>query len=241
MNAFATPETLDTITELNQSARRRDSFRMATAPYCRAIWLAALFALPAGSRAADFELTAAEVRSVEDGRYIIRAALDPGERRGTVRAAMLVAASPQVVFDMMTSCKEAFGYVPHLRRCKVRETAPDGSWQLVEQRIDFGWYAPAVEWLFRAEFVAGRSIRFKQVSGDFKSNEGIWEFEPTPAGHTLLRYRAYIDPPGYIPNWLARSTFKRELPQMLTDLKRHCEVEQRSRARNRAESAPAAN
>ena len=47
---------------------------------------------------------------------------------------------------------------------------------------------------------------------------------------TLLRYRVYIDPPGYVPNWLARSTFKRELPQMLVDLRRYCEAEQVLRA-----------
>jgi hypothetical protein len=46
----------------------------------------------------------------------------------------------------------------------------------------------------------------------------------------LLLYRAYIDPPGYVPNWLARSTFKRELPQMLTELRRRCEAEQSLRA-----------
>ena len=46
----------------------------------------------------------------------------------------------------------------------------------------------------------------------------------------------YIDPPGYVPNWLARSTFKRELPQMLVDLRRHCEAEQVTRAQ--ANAAP---
>ena len=53
---------------------------------------------------------------------------------------------------------------------------------------------------------------------------------PRPADRTLLRYRVYMDPPGYVPNWLARSTFKRELPQMLVDLRRYCEAEQVLRA-----------
>jgi hypothetical protein len=45
-----------------------------------------------------------------------------------------------------------------------------------------------------------------------------------------LRYRVQIDPPGYVPNRVARSTFKRELPAMLAGLKRHCEAEQVLRA-----------
>jgi ribosome-associated toxin RatA of RatAB toxin-antitoxin module len=185
----------------------------------------------AGVHAADFELTADEARRVEAREIVIRAALDSGQRRGTVRAAAKIQAPPAVVFQVMSSCTEAVRYVPHLRLCRVHARAPDGSSQLVDQEIDFGWYAPRLEWTFRADFVKDRSITFRQVAGDFKQNYGLWEFEPIDGGAgTLLRYRATIDPPGYVPNWLARSTFKRELPQMLTDLRKRCEAEQVARA-----------
>ena len=189
-------------------------------------------AFPAAeARAADFELSQAEMQRIEKDEIVIRATLDPSARRGTVRAAMLVDAPPAVVFETMTRCADAFKYVPHLRVCRFRERAADSSWALVEQEIDFGWYAPRLRYVFRADLVTDQSIAFKQVSGDFKANEGRWELEPAADGErTLLRYRVYIDPPGYVPNWLARSTFKRELPQMLTDLRRFCEAEQVTRA-----------
>ena len=182
------------------------------------------------ARAADFELTPAETQRVEKDEIVIRASLDASARRGTVRAAMLIDAPPALVFESMNHCADAVRYVPHLRLCRVRERAADASWALVEQEIDFGWYAPRLRYVFRAEFVADQSIAFHQVSGDFKAYEGIWEFEPADGQRTLLRYRVYIDPPGYVPNWLARSTFKRELPQMLADLRRYCEAEQELRA-----------
>ena len=183
------------------------------------------------ARAADFELTPAETHRLEKDEIVIRATLDSSARRGTVRAAMLIDAEPAVVFQSMVHCADAVRYVPHLRLCRVREHAADASWAMVEQEIDFGWYAPRLRYIFRADFVTDRSIVFHQVSGDFKANEGIWEFEPAEDGtRTLLRYRVYIDPPGYVPNWLARSTFKRELPQMLADLRRYCEAEQVLRA-----------
>jgi ribosome-associated toxin RatA of RatAB toxin-antitoxin module len=198
-------------------------------------WIAAGAAIglawAAGARAADFELTPVESQRVGKREIVIRATLDAGQRRGTVRAAMLIDAPPDVVFQMMTSCSDALQYVPHLRICKVRDRAADLSWELVEQELDFGWYAPRLQYVFRADIVTDRSITFHQVSGDFKANQGIWEFEPAGSGeHTLLRYRVYMDPPGYVPNWLARSTFKRELPKMLADLRRHCEAEQLLRA-----------
>jgi ribosome-associated toxin RatA of RatAB toxin-antitoxin module len=186
---------------------------------------------PAGVHAADFQLTADEARRVDAREIVIRAALDSGQRRGTVRAAVKILAPPAVVFQVMGSCADAVQYVPHLRLCRVRERAHDGSSQLVDQEIDFGWYAPRLKWTFRADFVRDQSITFRQVGGDFKQNYGLWEFEAVDGGAgTLLRYRATIDPPGYVPNWLARSTFKRELPQMLTDLRKRCEAEQTARA-----------
>ncbi len=200
------------------------------------LWIAAgsslALAFAGGAQAADFELTAAETTRVDKDEIVIRANLAAGARRGTVRAAMMIDAPPAVVFQMMTSCADALKYVPHLRLCLVRDRAADQSWELVEQEIDFGWYSPRLRYTFRADIVTDQRIAFRQVSGDFKANHGIWEFEAADSGNrTLLRYRVYIDPPGFVPNWLARSTFKRELPQMLANLRRHCEAEQAIRGK----------
>jgi len=190
-----------------------------------------LFSAAARAEDVDFTLTAAEGQRVAERQVVIRASLDSTQRRGTVRAAVRIEAPPEVVFQMMIRCTDAMKYVPHLRKCRVRDKATDGSWLVVEHEIDFGWYAPSVNWAFRAELDADRKITFRQVDGDFRANEGVWQLEPTPDGATtLVLYRAYIDPPGFVPNWLARSTFKRELPQMLTDLRRRCEAEQTLRA-----------
>ena len=181
--------------------------------------------------AGEFSLTPDETRRVAARQIVVRAELDAGQRRGTVRAALRIEAPPELVFQMMIRCDDALHYVPHLEACEVLDRAAHDSWLLVEHQIDFGWYAPAVNWTFRADLSADRSIKFHQVTGDFKANEGSWELEPTPDGATtLLLYRAYIDPPGFVPNWLARSTFRRELPQMLKDLRRRCEAEQTVRA-----------
>jgi hypothetical protein len=184
-----------------------------------------------GASAGEFTLTPEESRQVAERRVVVRAELESGQRRGTVRAAVRIEAPPDIVFHMMIRCADALLYVPHLQTCEVRDRAADDSWLVVEHEIDFGWYAPSVNWTFRAELAADRSITFRQVSGDFKANEGIWELEPTPDGATtLLLYRAYIDPPGFVPGWLARSTFRRDLPQMLKELRRRCEAEQTLRA-----------
>ena len=192
-------------------------------------------ACSARARAGEMTLTPADQQRVAARQIVIRATLDKTQRRGTVRAAVRIDATPDVVFQMMTHCEDALRYVPHMKLCKVRDQAPDNSWQLIEHEVDFGWYAPRIHYVFRADLVTDLSIDFHQVSGDFKANEGRWELEPAEDGsHTTLLYRAYIDPPGYMPNWLVRSTFRREMPQMLTDLRRRCEAEQTLRAEARA-------
>jgi ribosome-associated toxin RatA of RatAB toxin-antitoxin module len=190
-------------------------------------WIAASLALLAcaAPRAADFELSAAELARVQQGETVIRASLDGHQRRGTVRAALIIQAPPAAVFQAMTRCDDALDYVPHLRACRVQSRSADGSRTLVEHEVDFGWFAPRLRYVFRADLVADRRIEFSQVHGDFRTNEGVWEFEPAGEG-TLVRYRVQIDPPGYVPTWLAKSTFKRDLPRMLSGLRRHCEAGQ---------------
>jgi len=193
-------------------------------------WIALALALclaPAGGAlAGENDLTPAESQRVAARGIVIKATLDASQRRGTVRAAIRIDAPAHVIFEMMTHCEDALRYVPHMRVCRVRDQAPDNTWQLVEHEIDFGWYAPRIKYVFRADLVADRRIDFRQVAGDFKANEGTWEIEPAEDGsHALLLYRAYIDPPGYMPNWLVRSTFRREMPQMLTDLRKRCEAQ----------------
>lgn len=187
--------------------------------------------LAAGVHAGEIPLSDAETRLLARREVLVRATLDANHRRGTVRAAVLIDAPPSVVFHAMTHCADAFEFVPHLKACRVRESAPDASFGIVEHEIDFGWYTPRIRWVFRADFVRDKSIVFRQISGDFKKNEGAWELEAGADGaSTLLKYQAAIDPPSFIPNWLARSTYKRELPQMLEDLRQLCEVRHRAEA-----------
>src|SRR5688572_8813231 len=196
-----------------------------------ALFAGLVLANPAVAGDASFPLTDAETRRVNERGIAIRAKLDAGQRRGTVHAALIIDAPPGIVFQKMTRCEDALDYVPHMKYCRVREAGADGTWQVVEHKIDFGWYVPAIEYVFRAELVADHSIDFRQVSGDFKTNEGAWLLEPLSEGtRTLLRYKVTVDPPAFIPNWLARSTFKRELPQFLTDLRGVCEAERVRRA-----------
>src|SRR6478736_405868 len=120
-------------TRENRLGVARDSQWMR--PRCMkrlAQWMAAVASLGlafpgAAARAADFELSPAEMQRIDKDEIVIRATLDASARRGTVRAAMQIDAPPAVVFAAMTRCADAVKYVPHLRVCRIRDRAEDST------------------------------------------------------------------------------------------------------------------
>jgi hypothetical protein len=157
---------------------------------------------------------------LEQGGVLIRPEPAADGRGGAVSAALLVDAPADLVFAALSRCRDALAYMPKLNYCRDWP-ADDGS-RMVEHEVDFGWYAPRLRYVFRADLEPGRRIVFRQVSGDFRVNEGIWELRPS-GDRTLVLYRARMEAPSFIPGWLARATLTREFPRMLSELRRLCE------------------
>jgi ribosome-associated toxin RatA of RatAB toxin-antitoxin module len=172
----------------------------------------------------DWTLTDAELARLDDGAVLVEADVAADRPTGDVRAAVRIRAAPERIFRTLTSCAEALHFVPHLRRCAVLETAPDGSWQIVEQEIDYGWFMPRAYYVFRADYEGFERVRFNNVRGDFRENHGEWVFRPTADGTaTLVTYRLHVVPRFMVPRWLMRSTLKRDLPDLMKGLRTRAE------------------
>ncbi len=158
------------------------------------------------------------------GEIVVEAEVTRDKPGGEVRAAVEIDASPEEVFRTLTDCSKALIFVPHLEHCQVLETAPDGSWQIVEHQVDHGWFAPTSRYVFRAEYEDFRRIRVSRVSGDLRVNQGTWEFTPSPDGaSTIVTYDAHVVPRSYVPRWLLRSALRSDLPALLEGLRSTCE------------------
>ena len=156
---------------------------------------------------------------------IVVAEVDSSRRSGDVRAAVQITASAEEVFRTLSDCEQALEFVPHLERCSVLERAPDDSWQVVEQDLDYGWYLPRITVVFRAEYEPFERITFQQVRGDLKINEGSWELLPAndAAGSTIATYSMRVVPRFYVPRRLIQSSLKRDLPDLMRALRARCE------------------
>jgi uncharacterized protein YndB with AHSA1/START domain len=176
-----------------------------------------------------WRLSDANRAGLDRGDVVVEAEVTRDKPGGEVRAAVEIAASPEEVFRTLTDCSKALKFVPHLEHCEVLETAPDGSWQIVEHQVDHGWFAPKARYVFRAEYEDFRRIRFSHVSGDLRENEGTWEFTPAKGGEsTIVTYNARVVPRSYVPRWLMRSALRSDLPTMLKGLRSACESDTRA-------------
>lgn len=141
-------------------------------------------------------------------------------RGATVRAAARIDLPAKVIFATLTRCDAALGYVPHLKSCRVLETAADGSWARVEHVVDFGWYLPPKRYVFRAVYEPERRIRIMRESGALTVHEGNWELESLPdANATIVRYGVSVVAGFYVPRWFMRNTLKRDVPLLMRGLR----------------------
>jgi ribosome-associated toxin RatA of RatAB toxin-antitoxin module len=189
--------------------------------------------LPAVCRSADWTLTQPQLDEVEKGGIVADGDVATDRAAASIRAAVKIAASPEQVFRTLTDCEEALRFVPHLKRCKVLETAPDGSWQNVEQQIDYGWLVARANYVFHADYEKYSLIRFSNVRGDFHENRGVWAFRPLDDGRsTLVTYEARVAPAFYVPRWMMRNMLKRDLPDLMRGLRTHAEATRSATATN---------
>jgi uncharacterized protein YndB with AHSA1/START domain len=148
------------------------------------------------------------------------AAIDSGRPRGRVFAAVLIKASPEAIWAVMTDCQQAPLFVPGLKRCRRLDGAPDGSWEDFEQEVQYSWFLPTVRYVFRADYERPRRIHFRRISGDLKDEEGSWLLTPTRDGSaTLVQYEVYVDPGFWVPQVLVNHSLRKDLPTALAGLR----------------------
>lgn len=137
-------------------------------------------------------------------------------------ATIRVHARREAVWALLTSCATALELVQGLKECEVLDTAPDGSWQLVRQVIDYSWYVPRLTYVLRDTYDYPRRISIQRESGDLSALKASWSLE-ADGEFTVLRYSLEVAPGFWVPRWLVRIALKHDLPKMLRTLRSRAE------------------
>lgn len=162
------------------------------------------------------------------GQVAVRISFDGDESRMRVIAAVRIKASPEAIWSVLTDCDHAASFIPGVKRCRRVKSAPDGTWEVIEQESKYSWLMPSVTTVVQADYRRPRRIDFRRVGGDLKNEDGTWLLEiehggPTPGDTTLVEYELHVDPGFWIPRVLLRHSLQSELPAALTALRNRAE------------------
>jgi uncharacterized membrane protein len=209
---------------------------MRTRRQRRTYWVRALalcLSLPMGlsmagaGRPAALVLSSADVAAVERGDVVVVAARDTtgaDTPATSAHAAIRISASPERVFAVMTDCALAPAWVPRLVSCQVLESDPARATEVIAHQVDYGWFAPRIQYSFRTHYENRRRIRFEHVGGDLLENEGAWELALAADGvATIVTYRVRTRPRFAVPQRLYQLGVSREIPALLRALRARAE------------------
>jgi len=183
--------------------------------------------LATGSRvraAADHPYTAAEAG--DQGEFQVQVALDSEGQRGRASAVVRIRARREVVWSLIKSCAESVKLVPGLDACAVLETAPDGSWQIIRQVLDYSWFVPKLTYEIRATYNYPAQISIERISGDLSELKASWNLQ-NDGDYTIARHQVELAPGFWVPQWLVRGALRHDLPKLMRALRVRAELVQR--------------
>jgi hypothetical protein len=159
----------------------------------------------------------------QPGDIEVGVVLDAAEQAGSAHAIVRIKAEPEVVWALITSCVEALKIVPGLVDCKVLETAPDQSWQIIRHVLNYSWFVPKLTYEIRAVYDRPLHVSIERISGDLRILKVSWTMRRDGA-YTVANYAIELAPGFWVPHWLVRGALKRDLPKMLRALRARAEL-----------------
>jgi ribosome-associated toxin RatA of RatAB toxin-antitoxin module len=165
-------------------------------------------------------------QQLADGKVAVRIEFESDPSRIRVQAAVKINASPDAIWNVLTDCDHASSFIPGVKRCRRMQSAPDGSWEIIEHEAKYSWLMPAITSVIRAQYKRPDRIDFQRISGDLKYEQGDWVLEPSPSADdpaTIVEYDLHVDPGFWVPKVLLRHSLRSELPAALTALRQRAE------------------
>jgi ribosome-associated toxin RatA of RatAB toxin-antitoxin module len=165
--------------------------------------------------------------------WIDRTALEAGEvieqtdkQGGTISidTAVLVRASPEAIWEVLTACELGPEYVPNVVSCRSIEKVDGGRAEFFEQTVKPAFFLPRFEHVFRLDYDPYRRIDVHEVSGPIEYLEGSWWLLPEPPDRILLVYSLEVNPGFPIPRFVLRASLKRDVPRILRAVRDRAEA-----------------
>lgn len=134
------------------------------------------------------------------------------ENGGYVRVQVLIEASAETVWGVISSCAHAHRYLNGLEECEVLVDEPRRA--VTHHVVDPGWLTPTMDYLFETRRTPYRRMDFDLIEGNLKEMEGYWRLAPVDSG-VVVEHEVRIKPQAPSPMWLIRRKLRNDLPDMM--------------------------
>ena len=149
----------------------------------------------------------------------------------SVQASMWLDCSPGEVWALMTDYGSLSAYMPNVESSVV--LARSDSVARVRQGVNSRFVVP-IRFAVTLEFLEQlpQRLRFHMVEGAVDRFSGTWDFS-SERGGTRVDYAAAIEPPAFVPSFVAAMVVRRQLRRMLPAI--GAELDRRKEARGGVE------
>ncbi|GAB4123907.1 MAG: hypothetical protein Tsb0027_22060 [Wenzhouxiangellaceae bacterium] len=143
-----------------------------------------------------------------------------------VQGWVLIKAQRELVWSLLVDCDRALDYVPNMRACEVRDSGKSEAghaFDITYHRVKPYFFLPAVENVFRADYLPPEQIRFRKAGGDLVHFQGSWQFLAPAEQQTLLRYDAEVDLRASVNVRGERRMIRKDVREMLAAIRQMAE------------------
>lgn len=176
------------------------------------LFLACLFVAPEALKALDTEIPPADVLSRLKSGEVTAESIRTDESGGAARFQIYIQASAEDIWNVISSCDQAFVFVDGLRQCEILEN--DGLTTLTRQVVKTSWLVPAQDFTFRTHHEPFRRAEFKRIEGSPREMEGSWDFLDFGSG-VIVTHEIRIRPGFPVPRFLIRRVMRNNMPDLL--------------------------
>jgi ribosome-associated toxin RatA of RatAB toxin-antitoxin module len=172
-----------------------------------------------GENEAALPFNESQLSQLKNGEIPVYVNSTEGQQKGTVEALVLIDAPAEAIWKIMTDCPGAPTFVPGLKDCRILDSGEN--WEIIRHEVKWIWFFPRISYVFRADYQKNRRIDFVKIKGDLREMKGSWRLYPLDeVSRTIVRYKVYLDPSFFIPQWLVERSLMADLPDMLVALRK---------------------
>ena len=134
-----------------------------------------------------------------------------------------IKAPAKVIWSIMLDCDMAVVLADDIKDCEILESGTGENWDIRKQKVSVSSILPKFVTVFRSDYLPYSEIRISRVRGDLKIQAGLWKLEEATPESTIVTYQARLKPKGPVPKSLFRRAVDKDLPEILSKLKRAAE------------------